>query len=103
MTWNYYVNYLLRKCKKAMANGSRKIPPGKIPTHKIPTHQTPPWKIPPPPENSHPFHQLSFFTISSLNTSSINGRRMYIYILPVEKNSNNQRKLTDFHPETYHM
>ena len=71
--------------------GSRKIPPGKIPTQKIPTHQTPPWKIPPRkiPTQKIPTWNIPTHFINCLSSlflhSSINGRRLYMYILPLEK------------------
>ena len=52
--------------------GSRKISPREIPTRKILTQKSSTWNIP------------TYFMIclASLNTTSINGRRVYMYILP---------------------
>ena len=69
--------------------GSRKISPREIPTRKILTHQAPPppWKIPPRKiltQKISTWNIPTYFIIclASLNTTSINGRRVYMYILP---------------------
>ena len=69
--------------------GSRKISPREIPTRKILTHQAPPppWKITSRKiltQKISTWNIPTYFIIclASLNTTSINGRRVYMYILP---------------------
>ena len=69
-SWKWEKLRFVRSFNLTLKNQVRgKFPPGKFPPIKLPPGIFPPIL-------------LSFFTIFSLNASSINGRRIYIYILP---------------------